>query len=393
MNRLKFRRNTSRLILVLASLLTLIVIVMTGVSSYAATPDVVKIVEIKGTGLVFGVGNNPRTPANKGDEWQETNKILYVPGGNKPWAHLVFLQAAPLDHTELLVQAGPSETVSEWSFPCKATGGRFKIAWKKGSDRGCEPEGVKLQSSNKRSSLPNIKNNLQASRRLLAQAQDEVTVVPTPGESVIQTADNAAGIVIDVLIGEVRIKSEKNPGGRLVKAGEKYAYPQDTITPIDQNSILNSPEMQEFLNHNNWRSPGISDRIIGGIVGQLRELRTALAQSQQSVVSNLGNNNLAQKPIRIGQCTITTSPPDPSPRQSYMIIVSVPLPYTGRSNIISGSVRGTDEYLADFSNEINTTTSDQVVHTVPGGEASVRDTITLTSPPECVGTGTIEIIF
>jgi len=143
--------------------------------------------------------------------------------------------------------------------------------------------------------LPN--NNLQASRRLLAQAEDEVTVVPTPGESIIQTADSAAGISIDVLVGDVRVKSAKNPGGRLVKAGERYNYPQDTITPIDINPIVNSPEMQDFLNPNNWSSPDIPQRVADGIAGQLGEMRTALRNGSPATASNSGNNNPRQSAI------------------------------------------------------------------------------------------------
>lgn len=295
MNRWKFRRNTSRLILVLASLVTLIVIVMTGVSSYAATPDAAYIHKIEGTGLVIGVGNNPnRTRAKEHQQLNVPNQVLYVPGGNKSFAYLGFIFDWVQEHADLLVSAGPSPNPSEWSFPCSARG-RFTIAWKKGSDRGCEA-GVKVQSSSKKSGLPN--NNVQASRRLLAQGEDEVTVVPTPGESVIQTADNAAGIKIDVLVGEVQVKSAKNPGGRLVKAGERYNYPQDTITPFDPNPILNSPEMQEFLNPNNWLSPDIPERVANGIVGQLGEMRTALGKGAPAVASNFGNNsNSAQPPL------------------------------------------------------------------------------------------------
>ncbi|TAF62942.1 MAG: hypothetical protein EAZ59_21970 [Oscillatoriales cyanobacterium] len=273
MNRWKFRRNTSRLILVLASLVTLIVIVMTGVSGYAIDPDGAYIGEIKGTGLVIGVGKSgDRKPASKKDELRP-NTILYVPG-NRSWANLGFFEDSPKDSTGLLVQAGPSEMISEWSFPCSAKG-RLTINWKKGQKRGCE-EGVKLQSSSKKSGLPN--NNVQASRRLLAQAEDEVTVVPTPGQSIIQTADSAAGISVNVLVGDVRVKSAKNPGGRLVKAGERYNYPQDTITPFDPNPILNSPEMQDFVNPNNWSSPDIPQRIADGFSEQLGEMRTALSQ-------------------------------------------------------------------------------------------------------------------
>jgi hypothetical protein len=281
MQKFKWQQRTKRFILALLSLLTLVSILITGVSSYASTPDGAQITHIEGTGLVIGDGDSrDRKDAKEGQKLEKPNQILYVPG-NGPWANLSFFQAAPLDSLELLVKAGPYPTISKWYFPCSATGGRFTIAFSKGKTRGCE-EGVKVQSSSKRGWLPN--NNLQASRRLLAQAEDEVTVVPTPGESVIQTADTAAGITIDVLVGEVVIKSAKNPGGRLVKAGEKYAYPQDTITPIDQNSILNSPEMQEFLNPNNWLYPDIPERLAGAIINQLRDHRLAFSQSESTNV-------------------------------------------------------------------------------------------------------------
>jgi hypothetical protein len=294
MNRWKFHRNTSRLILALASLLTLIIIVITGVSSYAVTPDTAfaYIVKFQGNGLTLGTGDiRNRQPVSLKDKL-EGNKVLYIPGGNKPWAHLGFAVDYPKDFAQLIVKAGPHPDVSEWSFPCTAKGG-LTIAWKRGDEKACK-DGVKLQSSSKKSGLPN--NNLQASRRLLAQAEDEVTVVPTPGESVIQTADTFTGISVSVLVGDVRVKSAKNPEGRPVKAGERYDYPQDTITPIDINPIVNSPEMQEFLNPDNWRSPNIPERVADGIVGQLGEMRTALGKGAPAVASNSGNNNNSGQP-------------------------------------------------------------------------------------------------
>ena len=288
MYKFKWQQSTKRFILVLVSLLTLVSILITGVRSYAITPDGAYIGKIEGTGLVIGDGNSHnRPPASIGQKLRQ-NTILYVPGGNRPWAHLGFFEDAPLDSSGLLVKAGPSPTPSEWSFPCSARG-RFTIAWKKGSNRGCEPEGIKVQSSSKRGWLPN--NNLQVSRRLLAQAEDEVTVVPTPGESIIQTADSAAGITIDVLVGDVQVKSAKNPEGRPVKAGERYNYPQDTVTPFDPNPILNSPEMQDFLNPNNWSSPDIPQRVADGFSEQLGEMRTALGQGSPAVITIVGNSS------------------------------------------------------------------------------------------------------
>ena len=312
MNRWKFRRNSSRLSLVLASLLTLIIIVMTGVSSYALTPEAAIIAKIEGTRITIGTGSsNVREPVDVNQQLRG-NKVLYVPG-NGSFAYLGFIVNGSSDSSGLLVSAGPSKTPSEWSFPCTAKGG-FTIAWKEGegSKRGCE-EGVKVQSSSKRGWLPN--NNLQASRKLLAQAEDEVTVVPTPGQSTIQTADSAAGISVNVLVGNVRVKSARNPVGRLVKDGERYNYPQDTITPIDINPIVNSPEMQEFLNPDNWSSPNIPQRIADGFSKQLREMRTALGKGSPAVASNSGNNNNSgQPPLNQSPQRTTTQPTQSQPQ-------------------------------------------------------------------------------
>lgn len=295
MHKFKWQQRTKRFILVLVSLLTLVSIVITGVRSYAVPTDTAfaYIVKFQGNGLTLGTGDiRNRQPVSLKDKLED-KKILYVPGGNKPWVHLAFAVDYPKDFAGLIVKAGPHPDVSEWSFPCTAKGG-LTIAWKRGNDRGCEV-GIRVQQSDTRSGwLPNINNNLQASRKLLAQAEDEVMVVPTPGESIIKTGDTTTGISIDVLVGYVQVKSVKNPGGRLVKAGARYNYPQDTITPIDTNPILNSPEMQDFLNPNNWSSPNIPQRVADGIAGQLGEMRTALGNGLPATASNSGNNNLGQ---------------------------------------------------------------------------------------------------
>jgi len=290
MQKLKLTQKTKKFILTLVSLLTCFSILITGVHSYAVMPDAAYLVKIQGNGLLLGQGASRNRQPARVQAQIRGNNILYVPG-NGPWAYLGFIVDAPLDSAGLLVKAGPSSTPSEWSFPCTARGG-FTIAWKRGSNRGCET-GVKVQRSSNRSGIPNTNNNLLASRKLLAQAEDEVTVVPTLGESIIQTADTAAGININVLVGDVQVTSAKNPGGKLVKAGEQYDYPQDTITPIDTNPIVNSPEMQDFLNPNNWSSPDISQRVADGIAGQLGEMRTTLGLDSPAIASNSGDDNLS----------------------------------------------------------------------------------------------------
>ncbi|MEG4595378.1 hypothetical protein QUB00_26735 [Microcoleus sp. F8_C2] len=318
MHKFKWQQRTKRFILVLVSLLTLLSIVITGVRSYAVPPDTAfaYIVKFQGNGLTLGTGDiRNRQPVSLKDKLAD-KKILYVPGGNKPWVHLAFAVDYPKDFAGLIVKAGPHPDVSEWSFPCTAKGG-LTIAWKRGSDRGCE-KGIGVQRSGSRSGwLPAPNYTLQASRKLLkAQTDDEVTVVPGQGETVIQTSDNATGIIVDVLVGEVRVKSAKNSEGRLVRAGERYSYPQDTITAIDPNSILNSPTVQDFLNPNNWRSPDIPQRVADGIAGQLEEMRTALGKGSPAVASNSGNNNNSnQSPLNQPPQRTATLSTQPQPSQ------------------------------------------------------------------------------
>ena len=136
--------------------------------------------------------------------------------------------------------------------------------------------------------------------------------VPGRGETLIQTSDTGNGIAVDVVDGDVNIKSAKNPAGRTVKAGERYSYPQDTITPIDRDAIVRSPSMQDFLNLDNWLSPALPQRVADGVAEQLGQHRSALGLPPQPIASRPGNNNNPSQPLtpsnpRTSQPTIPTS--------------------------------------------------------------------------------------
>ena len=294
MNRFTFLKR-KYLTYFFTAVLTAVLIMLTSTQTYAENPSAAYIHHAEGSGLLVGTGadNNGRKPAKNGDRIRG-NRTLKVPGERLGWANLgfVFESSVVSDHAGLLVQAGPHALPSEWSFPCTAKGG-FRIAWKRGNNRGCE-EGVRLQASKGLTNLSfnqenytvqNVKNVLKA------QVSEEVTVAPPSSEpTLIQVYESDTGIKVETIEGDILVKSTQNPQGRLIPEGKRYSYPQDTIEDIDRDAIVNSPEMQDFLNPDNWSSPNIPQRVVDGVVEQLGEHRTALGLPTQPSVASSGKS-------------------------------------------------------------------------------------------------------
>jgi hypothetical protein len=84
-------------------------------------------------------------------------------------------------------------------------------------------------------------------------SSDDLLVAPASnGTTLIQTQDSNGNIEVDALAGNVIIRSEKKPGGILVRVGNRYTYPQDDIQPINVSEIAETPPIQAFLNKANW---------------------------------------------------------------------------------------------------------------------------------------------
>ena len=290
-----------RLIRTLATILTPVCFIATSVQSYAGNPDAAFVNQVHGSELYIGPGNDNsnRRPAKRPDQLKGRD-VLYVPG-NGSWANLGFVVSGVVDHDGLMVQAGPHSSPSKWSFPCTGEGG-FRIAWQRGGNRGCE-QGVQLRqrSSNRSSLFPDPLNyTLQATKSLLkAQATDEeITVLPSSNEpKLIQTRDSGTGIEVETIQGDILVKSAKFPQGLRIPEGKKYSYPQNKIEDIDRDEIAKSPEMQDFLNPDNWLPPDLPQRVANGIGEQIGQHRNALGLPPQPIASRPGNsNNPSQSP-------------------------------------------------------------------------------------------------
>lgn len=82
----------------------------------------------------------------------------------------------------------------------------------------------------------------------------EVIATPvTNDETLIQASGDSGALVVDVLAGSVLIRSAQQPTGKLLRAGDRYNYPQDTTEAIDVSDVTRqSPLVQIFLNPDNW---------------------------------------------------------------------------------------------------------------------------------------------
>ncbi|MEA5550489.1 hypothetical protein VB713_05770 [Anabaena cylindrica UHCC 0172] len=287
-----------QLILILSTILTPSYLLINSLPSYGAEdPSIAIVVKPKGDNLYIRQGTNRKVKSVRQGErniLESYNDILYVPGDKSSQASFAFVVGQIWEYAGLLISTIPSPMSSEYRFPCRAKGG-FTIAWRsqgENQDRACN-QGITVgPNKDSHSIFPLIKpfNLGQNLKNLLkAQADDEVVAVPGIGATTIQTRNTGNGIVIDVLAGDILAKSARNPGGRRIKAGERYAYPQDTITPIDTNDIARSPEMQDFLNPNNWSSPNISERVSNSIGYQIASDRAALGLPTESIASNSSN--------------------------------------------------------------------------------------------------------
>jgi hypothetical protein len=82
---------------------------------------------------------------------------------------------------------------------------------------------------------------------------DKLIVSPASnGTTLIQTQDFNGNLEVDALAGNVIIRSERKPGGTLLRVGNRYTYPQDDIQPINVSEIAETPPIQAFLDEANW---------------------------------------------------------------------------------------------------------------------------------------------
>ncbi|MEK0195190.1 hypothetical protein, partial [Microcoleus anatoxicus] len=276
------------------------------------------------------------------------------PGDNKSKANLSFISenTVVVEYAKLIISTVPSKDNTEYRFPCGLARGSVTIGWRKaedgrdGRDRACN-EGLRVGPGvGKQSYRPNLnyRDGLQASKKiLLAQSFGDVIVVPPDsGSRFLQAVANENGTQIITLQGDILVKSEKHPQGRLIPEGNQYSYPQDTITPINCQGIANSPEIQELLNNNNWSYPDISQRVTDEIANQIAEHRAGLCRASRP--ESVAQNNYCNSRT-VTQPTFSSNSHDGTPYRIWMDF--------SRGQEVSSAVCGRQYWVKEDPNHPN----------------------------------------
>jgi len=219
----------------------------------------------------------PETVSNGKTQLRAFRDVLTVEGDKHSWAALVHvLGQQPLQYGGFIMRTLIGSSPSQYWFSCRASG-NFLMAWRqRGKDRACG-DGLKLisrKSQAKSSFNFGSSETAQANKSLvLAQASDEIIIIPGSQQIILQTFDSGTGITIKVLEGDIRVISTRVPEGKLIKKGEQYIYPQNSITSIDTDSIAQKPEVKDFLKSESWSSPKVPQVIAEAISEHLRGLQ------------------------------------------------------------------------------------------------------------------------
>lgn len=193
----------------------------------------------------------------------EVQDQLWVAGNSKSWAHFRFWKEKPHRSGKMspLVQAGPADTNTRYTFPCRHEVGSGVIGWEKVNNSACERITIKKTNTNNDnwksrerggyfSQKSDPKTNPIANSELTA---DEVNVSPSKDITFIYINNLNSELAIDVFSGEVTISSISQTV--VVEAGKRLIYPGDgsqlvkTDIPAD---VPNSSPIQTFLEPANW---------------------------------------------------------------------------------------------------------------------------------------------
>ncbi|MBV5261724.1 hypothetical protein FLX56_25255 [Synechococcus moorigangaii CMS01] len=219
----------------------------------ATLPQASQIVSVRGNYLMIQRGNQRPGFARVGDRLENQSQTLLVPGNNYSLARLSFVGGGQ-NYAGLAVQAGPDLQQTHYQFPCVVSRGKVTLSWRQGNNRGCE-EGIYLSPSRN-----NNKGLKQTEKEKAAPKGMEGIVIQPKGsnEVILQARTLGDRQIVDALIGEVTLTSAAHPTGFTLQPGQRYSLDSNNpsaspqVEPINAIAILNSPELQEFLDPNSW---------------------------------------------------------------------------------------------------------------------------------------------
>ncbi|MFG6107515.1 CAP domain-containing protein [Leptothoe sp. EHU-05/26/07-4] len=238
---------------------------------------------------------------------------LYFEGGGESYDGLV-VTTRPLNRSD--------RQSTLYEFPCRFSGGEYLLAWNANSGGACRADdtnpGIEIKRNGENSSSSIRSTDLVVGTASIGKKQnsseedselpsDDVEVNPGAGPVVIRTSTRLStetayilercdvdfvgdycqreipvrrdAINIEVLEGEIFVKSEQDPEGETVLEGQSFSYPKKEFTRFDVGQAANSCEVLRFLNAAYWIDSGTSQNIADGITQQLHQHRDYLGIS------------------------------------------------------------------------------------------------------------------
>lgn len=118
-------------------------------------------------------------------------------------------------------------------------------------------------------------NNLTGCAVNIYSPEEEI-IIPGSEQTLIRTIDSGTGVIVDVLLGSVIIRSINGLLGVPVRAGQRYSVPNNTTTPIDARQVARSPNVQNFLDPKQTISPNLPAQVAEDMAAQIADHRVAL---------------------------------------------------------------------------------------------------------------------
>ncbi|NEP17058.1 MAG: choice-of-anchor D domain-containing protein [Leptolyngbya sp. SIO4C1] len=164
---------------------------------------------------------------------------------------------------------------------------------------------------------------------------DDVIIAPiTDAATLIQTQVQGRSLAVDVLAGDVLVRSTRQPAGLIVERGEQYLSAPHQVRPIDVATVAQSTPVRHFLDPASWppdAAAEVNDYRVA-VAGRSQppdrpddEINEDIASPLQwffdliGLLDELNDNRPPEEPVGVGDIGF---PDDPPPRAAARIQLS-----------------------------------------------------------------------
>jgi hypothetical protein len=194
-------------------------------------------------------------PGSRSNRLNQKPAYLGVPGNNSN-AKLNFYRNGKF--MGFVASIGSVSNWTTYSYPCTYHVGNAAVGWD-----------ISVNGANSCPDIQIVKSgsagNLALSQPITQAARSQLIVSPQEELTLIHTYEDNRNLVVDVLLGAIRVKSASNPTGRVVAAGNQYIeLPNERyrVQPINLDRAVRSPSVQDFFKLDDWSSDRAATELV-----------------------------------------------------------------------------------------------------------------------------------